>query len=106
VSLTTQNKVTSRRLVINTRLGSLRGENRLESSRNSSPPEANFLSRESTPSLKPTRAKIQTKKQLCKDLRGKKSFSLLDKVEMYKNRIIIPPRKIKTRAFSIHRDTC
>jgi len=48
----------------------------------------------------------EAKNQLCKDFRGKKSFSLLERVEIYKKRIIIPPRKIKTRAFNIQRDTC
>lgn len=106
VSLTTQNKVTSSRLIINTKLGILRGVNKLESSKNTSPPKKAPLSRKSTPSNKLVKVIAEAKDQLCKDFRGKKSFSLLERVEIYKKRIIIPPRKIKTRAFSIQRDTC
>ena len=35
---------------------------------------------------------------------GINSFSLLDKVEIYKKRTIMPPRKMRIRAFNIHKD--
>ena len=38
------------------------------------------------------------------DTHGMVNFSLFDKIEIYKNRIIMPPRKIKTKAFIIHKE--
>ena len=37
-------------------------------------------------------------------LGGITNFSLLDKIEIYKNKTIIPPKKTKTSAFIIHKE--